>query len=372
VFRKAFLWRLHDSKVGIAIAGVCVCALVLGVVAWSGLVARSGLSARQHSQSPLTSLGTPLLPGEQMWGAYPNYLFGVANPEDYIAETNLQATPAIQQHLRQAHMTLMRIFVYQRDPSSGDPWTDQQILTRVRATEAAGMTCLIELPTENPLAFDEHVVRLLGTRCNLYEFMNEPDIENVSPATYLRDWNTEIPRFRALNRQALFGGPATSWYGGWDCIPAHGDQECFMQQFLQGVARSGVLPDFITFHQYPCYEDGAQQCAARASTYKQDAQIVLGWEKQYLGKLLPTGLTEWNMDPSGPAFQLDAGVITPFVKQSLMSMQQGGLVFATYEDCCNYGGYGNFDLFDVTKGGAPNPAFESISAFIAQVYPAGG
>lgn len=310
----------------------------------------------------------PLLPGEGEWGAYPSYLFGTVDTQAWDLQHNLETMPNVQQQLKQAHFTLMRTFIFQNNLYNGQPVSDQEILAKVQALQNAGMVCMIDLWTANTMAFDEHVVRLLGNRCNYYEFMNEPDDEQVQLATYMQDWNSEIPKLRAINAHALFGGPVLATPGGWQCSTVNGQQMCFMQKFLQAVAASHVMPDFITYHDYPCWQQTGPQCVPMANTYADHAREVLGWEKQYLGKLLPTGVTEWNTDPGGPKFILDPSVITPYIAQALLGMQEGGLSFANYFDCCNYGGYGNFDLFDVEHNGTPNPSYAAIKQAIADVY----
>ena len=79
------------------------------------------------------------------------------------------------------------------------------------------------------------------------------------------------------------------------------------------MAQSGNLPDFVTFHWYPCWNDTASSCLAKASTYTAQAQMVIGWVQQdFPGHSIPVGISEWNADPGNPAaVDPDAGTATP-------------------------------------------------------------
>ena len=56
---------------------------------------------------------------------------------------------------------------------------------RLQTVENSGMTCLGVLQNIFNVAFDTHVVTLAGSRCQLYEFGNEPDYNGISIESYL-------------------------------------------------------------------------------------------------------------------------------------------------------------------------------------------
>lgn len=316
-----------------------------------------------------------LLPGDQMWGAWPSYLFGTNDTQNWDPQHSFETEPAIQQELKADHFPFIRVWFFQHSLIDGSPVTDAEQLTRMQAAQNAGMTCLGELPTANTMAYDEHIVTLMKGKCALYEFMNEPDIEGVQASAYVTAWKSEIPKLRAIDPNAKFGGPADYNYQGSQCAyNADGTSECFMQKVMQGMAASGVLPDFITFHWYPCWQDSASSCLAKASSYAKVTAIVKGWVRQYFHKALPVGITEWNPDPSAPmpAYTKDATWMTQFTTTALQSMQAAGLSFANQFDLANAGGYLTDDMVDIYHNGAPKPQYLAMKSLIAQARAGGG
>jgi hypothetical protein len=295
--------------------------------------------------------------------------------QDWDSHYNLETEPAIQQELAAAHFTLLRTWFFQYDLADQHAITDAEQLARVRAVHEAGMTCLGELPTANSMAYDEHLVSLLKGQCELYEFMNEPDDEHVSISTYVTDWYTEIPKLRTLDPNARFGGPAAAGPSYSQCIHnPDGTQECYMQQVLAGMARSGVLPDFVTFHWYPCWQMDANTCLAQTSTFGDQVRLVRGWVNQYFGaagKNIPVGVTEWNADPSAPmpSYAQGATWMTTFTTQAEESMVSAGVSFANQFDLASYAGYGSDDMVDIYHNGAPKAQWNALVSLIRQVYP---
>ncbi len=261
----------------------CLCLLVavLGMVL-AVSVSPTVRAATAVSWAPASP--PPLLPGETLWDGVPSYIFGTNETQEWDSQYTLETEPAIQQELKAAHFTLLRTWFFQNSLADGHAITDAEQLARVRAIQNAGMTCLGELPTANSMAYDEHIVSLLKGQCELYEFMNEPDDENISISTYVSDWSTEIPKLRAIDPNAKFGGPAAAAPSYNQCTYyPDGTQECYMQKVLKGMGQSGVLPDFVSFHYYPCWQMDAPTCLAQASTFGQQVTLVRGWLTQYFG-----------------------------------------------------------------------------------------
>jgi hypothetical protein len=300
----------------------------------------------------------------------PSYLFGTNDTQSWDPEHNFETESAIQQELKADHFPMIRTWFFQHSLYDGHAVTDQEQLARVQALENAGMTCFGELPTANTMAYDEHIVQLLGNRCTLYEFMNEPDIEGYTAAQYLEAWNSEIPRLRAINPGAKFGGPVDYNAQGNDCTYTPQGTTCFLQKFLIGAAQSGVRPDFVTFHWYPCWNDSATSCQAKATSFADVTKTVTGWVSQYLGRSdIPVGITEWNADPSAPmpAYTQDSVWMTQFTTTALKSMASAGISFAMQFDLANYGGYGTDDMVDIYHDGAPKAQYIAMRELIQQV-----
>ncbi len=313
------------------------------------------------------------LPGHQIWKAgVSSFLFGTNDTQEW-ADNNVETNPQVQAGLKAAHFTLMRTFLLDKSPIDGHAITDAEIEQRIKTVEKSGMTCLGVLYNIMDAAFDKHVVAYLGARCNLYEFGNEPDLGDgnghgqYSVQTYLQQWNTVIPQLRKINPQAKFIGPVTYTYSGNDCIyDPDGYVHCFMQDFLAGVKASGVLPDAISFHWYPCYNDTKASCLAQAPTYGQAVTQVKDWVQSILGKNLPVGITEWNYDPSNPPPDYGTDFIRQFTARAMQAMIQAKLDFACQFDAQSYANYGVLDMFDL---GQPKPQYYAIKDIISQYLP---
>ena len=203
--------------------------------------------------------------------------------------------------------------------------------------------------------------------------MNEPDYEGYHAAGYLKAWNSEIPRLRAINPHALFGGPASYTAQGNFCRYTPTSTTCFMEDFLRGARASGVYPDFATFHWYPCWQDSQSTCRASVSTYGDVVRQVRGWVRSDLGRNVPVGITEWNFDGGNPppSYGDKSSFITSFTTRALQAMAQAGLSFACQFDSANYGGYGRLDMFDIAKNGAQKAQMVAMAAYINTIYPGG-
>lgn len=314
-----------------------------------------GLALMQQHPSALPPPPLGRLPGAQIWNqGASSFLFGTNDSYEW-APNNIETQPAIQDELRRAGFTLVRTFI-------ADKSDDASINVRIQTIENIGAHCLVVLTNIADTSFNEHVVRLLGPRCLLYEFGNESDYNGITISTYLAAWNATIPALRRINPAAKFIGPVT-----------YNDQgnHNFMQDFLTGVKTSGVLPDAISFHWYPCYNDSEQSCLAKASSYADVARGVRQMVQQTLGKDLPVGISEWNYDPGNPppAYGDDPAFITQFTNTAMRAMMAAGVAFACQFDSANYGGYGRLDMIDITTN-QPKPQFTALAALIQKYRPA--
>lgn len=327
-------------------------AVALLLVVAAGLVAWGPFNA--VPVAPVPPLGP--LPGAVLWNqGASSFVFGTNDTYEW-SQHNIQNQPSIQQALHDAGFTLVRTFI-------PDNASDAAIEQRIATIEHIGARCLAVLTNINNTSFNEHVVSYLGNRCLLYEFGNEPDYTTITVERYVSAWNSTIPRLRRINPAARFIGPVVSNDRGVND---------YLQHYLEGVKTSGILPDAISFHYYPCYNDSVSSCLNKADSYKDVVLGVRGMVKQVLGHELPVGVSEWNYDPGNPppAYGDDPGFITRFSAEAVKSMIAGGAAFACQFDAASYGGYGRLDMFDVESGQA-KAQFYAISTLIKQYKPAG-
>jgi lysophospholipase L1-like esterase len=328
--------------------GRLIAAIILIVVAgWF-------LFAPQSSPSVAAVPSISMLPGAAVWNqGVSSLLFGTNDTYEWSTK-NVENQPAIQASLRDAGFTLVRTFI-------PDQATDATIQARISTIQHIGAQCLAVLTNINDLSFNEHVVSFLGDRCQLYEFGNEPDYTGIPAANYLTAWNSTVPLLRRINRSAKFIGPVTSNYLGVDN---------YLQDFLEGIKVSGVLPDAISFHYYPCYNDSESSCLAKADMYQSAAKEVRSLVKQILGKDLPVGISEWNYDPGNPppAYGDDASFMTAFSTRAIASMIAGGVAFACQFDAASNSNYGVLDMFNVTNNQA-KPQYYALADLIKAYRP---
>jgi hypothetical protein len=303
-------------------------------------------------------------------------LWGTNDTQNWDAEKNLITIPAIQKQAKADHLALIRTWLFETDLATNQPATDAYQRSKVQAAQNTGAKLLCELPTRNSMAYDEHMVQLFAGKCSYYEFMNEPDNEQIPVATYIQKWSSEIPRLRAIDPHALFGGPAATTPQYSQCTYAADNTVCYMQKALQGMALSKVLPDFVTFHWYPCWQESADSCMAKADSYGDQVTMVRGWLTQYFGAAgarMPLGVTEWNADPSAPMpdYTKDACWIAQYSVTALKSMARAGASFANQFDLANYGGYGSDDMVDIHKNGAAKPQYVALLRLMESVSPYG-
>jgi hypothetical protein len=244
-------------------------------------------------------------------------------------------TSQIQSKIHDAGITIMRWAI---DPGKPDAYIDET----VAANTACGAQMLVILNHGN-LTWNTHLVTYLGSNCNLYEFSNEPDLNNLTWQQYLGFWNQHIPAMRAINGNAAFIGPALGVFA---------NLQSYFVPWLQGCKSSGVLPDAVSYHVYPCTGgNNASWCAGRAGNFATCAQQVDAAVIGVLGYKLPQALTEWNIDASNPPAKYcsDPTFVTPWYHTALDSMVKGGLAVANQFDAGSGAGGGVLDLVNVTN-----------------------
>lgn len=313
-----------------------------------------------HPQQQFKTESRSLLPGQQIWkNSISSYLFGTNDTQEWVAN-NVETNLTVQHALNNAHFTLMRTFFFDKSLLNGHPTTDAEIEQRLKTVENSGMNCLGVLESVYDPAFVKHVVAYAGNRCNLYEFGNEPDNSSqLNIQEYVQDWNNLVPQLRKINPHAKFIGPAVADYTQ-------------VRVFLDNVKASGVLPDAISFHWYPCVgSDTASSCLAKTSTFEQVTTQVKKWVQNILGQNLPVGITEWNYNADNPptSYGQDPMFITQFSISVLDSMIRSGLDFANQFDAASDAGSGGLDMFDLTTG-QPKPQYYALKSLIDRYMPA--
>ena len=307
-----------------------------------------------------------LLPGEQTWGnGVSSYVFGTNSTIDY-GSPNVNTLPSVQSWLKQGGMTLMRTWEY-NGGGGVDTGSDSEILQRVQAIQNAGMQCMFMLGSVGDLTWLEHVVTLLGSSCNIYEFGNENDntgYGGVGIANLTNDWNTAIPKLRAINPNAKFGGPATMgvYYNDGTVAPYSSG----LEYFLAKTAASGIRADFISYHDYPCPQSTSEQdCLTwTPQAFATDQSVALGYEQQYYGTTVPTGISEYNFDPGTSnlgAWANDDNFMFQWTETAINAFIANHFAFATQFTSLNYSGYGGLDMFDDSSPYAPKGQFYGMA-----------
>lgn len=347
-----------------------------------------------------TPLVAPLLPGEPTLSGgasgvsnVPAYDFGVNNGIEYGNSTGTSGfaeDPNAQATVKSAGLGIDRIWAPYGAPGTLMDSTDMQWLTdHINGAKNSGATCYLEMGEVDNLPLLEQIVTTaepLG--CHIFEFGNEVDNNSgYSMTTYTNQWNADIPQLRALSVCAgtgsvssgcLFGGPTVA--DPWDNMP----------YFFQNLNKTTAFPDFVSYHIYPCSGANAwdttvtldkEDCIQNLSTplsqctsnqnncdytslpYMQ--QEVLGWEQQYLGKLLPTGVSETNWDP-GTSTMTDWGNDDSWLSyyeqaatDTFVGEHASFAMTYTTEDSA---GYGYLDILCDGKNYANDPACTATGA----------
>lgn len=325
----------------LAFVTVLIILLVLPLIL---VISQQPQKIEQHAATPTTNH----LPGQQIWNnGVSSFLFGT-NDTIRWSQINAGNTPAIPQALNAAHFQLLRTWFFANQNGS-------DINNRIQVVVASGSQPLCVLPDWQNAAYNQQVVTALGSKCNIYEFGNEPD-SNMSG--YIQAWNTQIPQLRKINPNAKFIGPAAANHNN-------------VQVFVNAVKTSGVSPDAVSFHRYPCSGmSSASTCLSKVpSDLTGVITLVRGWTTSALGANIPIGITEWNYDSANPAasWGQNAQFIDQFTTLAINSMIQNHMDFSNQFDLANGAGGGTLDMFDVTRNnGQPKQQYTTMKNLIAQ------
>lgn len=283
------------------------------------------------------------LPGQTLTNGVSNYIFGSNMSQDWAAQT-VRNNTQIQQQLKAAGLTVMRCQIPQNSP-------DSLIAQTVQACQNMGVAMLVILH-HSDLGWNTHLVQQLGKACSMYEFSNEPDLGGITWQQYLGFWNQHIPALKqtlaAFNHTASFIGPVLGVFANLDS---------YFVPWLQGCKTSGVLPDAVSYHIYPCTGSyTATTCLPRATAFQSAAQKVDAAVVGVLGNTLPQCLTEWNLDAANPpaTFARDGSYVPGWTKTAIDSMVAAGLAMACQWDAAGNAGSGFDDLIS-TQTLQPNP-----------------
>ena len=302
------------------------------------------------------------LPGETTFadGAQ-SYIFGTNDSIDY-AEPALSSLPAVQADVKAAGLTLDRVWAYSTD-------SDATTEGKIAAAHNAGMACMVMLGSTDDLAWMEHVVSEAGSGCEMYEFGNEPDNppNDTSIATVTSEWIADVPQLRALNPEATFGGPATTWSGGYDS--SAGSYPSDIAYFLAKTAAADERADFISYHDYPCQKATTTAGCVKSTPgdFKYNWDQVTGWEQTYYGGTVPTGVSEYNFDPGSQnlySWCHEGSFVKAFTTAALKAAATEGMAFANQFTSLNYSGYGCLDMFKDKAPYAPKPQEKALAAAI--------
>lgn len=374
--------------------------------------------------------------GQRVTNGVSSWLFGTNDTEEYDDDSILSdPNNIIIPSLANAHFGLVRSFFFHytiyddtndhrttigtspqntssfslKEYSSPAPTSTQlpgnfyEVERRIDVIQRIGATCLGVLPSittdpahpsdgnakhnyvdpvtgkvETDLQFDEEVVAYLGSRCNLYEFGNEPDNNGINEATYLQKWNEFVPKLKALNPNAKFvGGVLADPQGLSPCsYPPDQLEQCFMTELLEdiGSGKMNPVPDAISFHLYPCEDVDAStesQCMNPSNpygaySYSDAVDQVRAWMQQILGHTLPLGITEWNADPGSNPYMNNASFMTQYTAAAMQSMVNSKIDFAAEFDAQSGSGYTYLDMFDLNNNDKPKAQYTEMAQLISQ------
>lgn len=273
-----------------------------------------------------------LLPGQTLVNGVSNFIFGANMSTDYTTHT-VRNTPQIQALIKSAGFTIMRCSIPQGSSSS--------LIEETASACAAMNTAMLVILHHSDLAWNTQLVTQLGSRCNLYEFSNEPDLGGITWQEYLGFWNTHIPAMRKLNPNAKFIGPVLGVFANVDN---------YLTPWLQGCKTSGVMPDALSYHIYPCTGSQwtASTCSARSTSFIGAAQKIQSVCNSLNLPQLPQCLTEWNIDAESPvhSFALDPNFVPGWTKSAIDSMVEAGLAMACVWDAAGNAAGGSDDLIN--------------------------
>jgi hypothetical protein len=328
-----FLKRSKQSRtiIGIWIGGVLL--LVLLAIGGGAIVTLHPFGV--GAQSALKPLA-----GQKNWQqGTSSLLFGTNDASWQWSQKHLGNTPEIAATVKAAGITVIRSPLHSDDAEA-----------RVAAIESTGAQCLGILQPEDAA----QVVKMLGNRCRLYEFMNEPDNGGPSATEYAASWNKIIPGLRSINPQASFIGP----------VVAFPDLD-YIRTFLTQAKQAGNLPDAVSFHMYPCTDKSIDDCPSHFADYTKEAAKVKATVNDVLGQNLPLCITEYNFSWKPGQTPNNDPFMRQFTTQSLQAMAQAGIVMANQFDIASNAGGGALDMVDPQTGEA-RPQLDAMKALIQQ------
>jgi hypothetical protein len=340
--------KQHPSTRSFGLRIVLFLLLVLAIVLFV-FIALQKHNTEQTVQSPAPSLQPPvptssrLLPGELIWkNGVSSYLFGTNNTNNW-SSNNIETNTVAQHYLHDAHMPLMRTWFFSPYGYASNLGNEAETDKRLQVNAAIGAQCLGVLQDTNPVSapYYKQLVQHVGHRCLIYEFGNEPGA-NGQPGIehYIQYWNALIPQLRKINPQAKFGGPV--------------NDVSDIQTFLTATKRSGVLPDFVSFHDYNADPTAYGREVSQA---KQLVKSILGYE-------LPVGITEFNYACCS-SFNADAAAFeTQYFTAAYNGLIAAHADFATEFDSLNHGGDDELDMFNAST--QPRGVYTVIKNMVAQ------
>ena len=283
-----------------------------------------------------------LLPGQVNKNGVSNFLFGT-NLGQSVAQQTVFNTSSIQQQIKNAGFAVMRIG---NMAGKSNAFIDASIA----AVQACGCAALIVLDLTN-LSANQAVVSYVGNRCSLYEVGNEPNGAvggNLTGTQYYTTcWSPQVASLRALAPAgAFFIGPA---------ITKAGLSGSFITDWLTLCQANNLLPDAVSFHDYPGTGFQDQNNVPQPTVYSTDYTTIDGQVNGVLGHSLPVCLTEWNISSANnqPAFTTQPSFVTSWVHGAIDAMVSSG-----YALCCQFEagtgeGHGSLDLIQTGYPGFP-------------------
>ncbi|GCE17686.1 hypothetical protein [Dictyobacter kobayashii] len=282
------------------------------------------------------------LPGIQNWSGVSSFLFGANDASWAWSKQNMGNNSSVRATVRATGITIIRT-----------PLTKADALQRVTAIEQAGAVCLGVLHPEDAI----QVVHMLGNRCNLYEWQNEPDNGGPNVNDYTHSWNQTVPTLRLINTRAAFIGPAVSF----------ANLE-YIQSFLQQTKAAGNLPDAVSYHLYPCTDQSIATCPQHFGDYDIATQKVKTVVTQTLGHSLPLAVTEWNYSWKPGQTPRDNDFMRQFTTASLQSFVREGIAISNQFDLASDAGSGSLDMIDPMTG-ISYPQNKAFRDFVARYTP---
>jgi hypothetical protein len=130
-----------------------------------------------------------------------------------------------------------------------------------------------------------------------------------------------------------------------------------------------VRADFVSYHDYPCNGSTNQQTCLTHTTqaFADDQSQVLGWEQQYYGKTVPTGVSEYNFDAGTSTLSKwggDGQFVYDWTTTAIDAFANNRFAFATQFTSLNYSGYGDLDMFSDSVPYGPKAQFYGVAASV--------